>query len=201
MGAMGACVWEMAGFPTIVRPVGALLLAVCMVGVCIGKRTVQQWTRALIEVYGYSFLFAGIIPYVSKMIPVWSGTVLVSYGGIKLWLWWQERRENREVWVVFEMESMRKRLRAIVDTGHCLREPITGKPVVVLRKECLPETVKPNWPLCYESVQGKGILWGFWPKQVWIGDQLYREKEILVAVASEWKETNWDALLPGYLMK
>ena len=201
IGAVGACLWEVAGFPMLLRPGGALVLAGLMVYGCIGVRSRGQWMRALIEVYGYSFLFAGVIPYVSHMIPLWIGSVLISYGGIKIWIRWQEKRKVREVSVVLETKDERCRLTAVVDTGHQLREPITGKPVVIIRQDCLPGTVKPLWPVCYESVQGRGIMFGFWPEKLWIGDHLYKEKEILVAVASEWHEQNWDALVPGYVME
>ena len=201
IGAVGACLWEVSGLPMMLRPVGALLLAFCMVYACIGKRTGRQWIRVLIEVYGYSFLFAGVIPYISPVIPLWIGSVLVSYCGIRVWLFWQDKRKVQDVSVILEVDHESQKLMAVVDTGHQLREPITGKPVVIIRQECLPKQVTPRWPICYKSVQGKGVMFGFWPEKLWIGDHLYKEKEILVAVASEWHEQNWDALVPGYVME
>lgn len=201
MGALGACVWEIAEVSILLRPMGTLLLAVCMVYCCLGKRTKKQWMRSVVEVYIYGFVFAGVIPYISQMIPLWSGSVLISYVCIRMWLWWAENRKSKPVSVTFEIEEERKKLRAMVDTGHRLVEPITGRPVVIVRGDCIPETVEPRWPICFESVQGKGVMFGFWPEKLWIDDRLYKKREILVAVALEWDEQNWDALVPGYVME
>ena len=141
VGAAGACLWEVTGLPMMMRPLGALFLAGCMVYACIGKRSWTQWSRAMIEVYGCSFLFAGVIPYISQFIPIWISAVLISYGGIKVWLWRKEKRKIEVVKVVFEVENGKRQLIAVVDTGHRLVEPITGKPVVIIRRDCLPETV------------------------------------------------------------
>ena len=201
IGAVGACLCEMIGLAMLLRPAVALIIAGCMLYSCIGKRPFAQWIRALIEVYGYSFLFAGVIPYISRFIPLWLGSVLVSYSGIRAWLWWQTKRKRKIVTVIFEVGSVRKKLMAMVDTGHRLAEPITGKPVVIIRKECLPKMVDPQWPICFESVQGTGVMFGCWPEKLWIEERRYKEKEILVAVAAEWGEKTWDALVPGYVIE
>ena len=201
VGTLGALVWETTGISVLLRPVGAFLLAVCMVYICIGRRPGGQWRRALMEMYGYGFVFAGVIPYISRYIPVWIGSVLISYSGIRIWLWWKEKKQASVVQVWFEMNQSLKKLSGVIDTGHRLVEPITGKPVVIIRKDCVPENVEAGWPICFETVQGKGVMFGFWPEKLWIDGQLYKKKEIMVAVAEEWKEKNWDALVPGYVME
>ena len=90
------------------------------------------------------------------------------------------------------------RLQALVDSGHRLREPLTGRPVVVGSRGSVEE--KAFWPIRYESVGGEGLLYGFWPQKLWIDQQLYKEKEVLVAIADEWQKTQYTALVPSYLL-
>ncbi len=200
-GAAGGCLWEMMELPGMMRPIWALVLSMMMIYICIGWRPRSQWAKALAELYGFSFFFAGVIPYVSRFMPLWIGSVLLSYGGIKFWLRWKEKRSDALLQVAIETDTASWKVDAMVDTGHRLREPITGSSVVIIKAGSLPPSVQPSWPICFESVQGKGIMFGFWPKTLRIGDRLYKEKEILVAVAAEWKETNCEALVPGYIME
>ncbi len=201
LGAAGACLWEIMEMPEMIRPIWVLMLSMMMIYSCIGWRPRGQWLKALAELYVFSFFFAGILPYVSHFIPLWIGSILLSYIGIRLWICWKEKRTDTMLQVVVETETATWTVAAMVDTGHQLREPITGSGVVIMKAECLPTGIQAVWPICFESVQGKGMMFGFWPKKLWIGDRLFKEKEVLVAVAPEWKETSCDALIPGYVME
>ena len=201
VGAMGACLWEIAGFSQLLRPVWALVLSMLMIYACIGARPRRQWVKTLVELYGFSFLFAGIIPYVSRYIPLWIGSVLLSYGAIKLWLLRQEKKRAELLTLRIRAEEGCWEMAAMVDTGHRLKEPITGCPVIIVKADRLPVGLQTVWPIGYESVQGRGLMFGFWPKQLWVGDRMFKEKEVLVAVAREWKEESCEALIPGYLLE
>ena len=200
-GAAGACIWEIWMKLSVLQPLGAFLLAVMMVYICIGKRPWRQWGGVLLQLYMYGFLFAGVIPYVSRYIPLWIISVLVSFGGIKLWLWWQAKRKRRLLPVIIEKDGVNWKGRGMVDTGHLLKEPITGKPVIIVDRAMLPTNWEVGWPIVYQSVQGKGVMYGLWPSQTWIGEQVFKEKEIMVAVAEEWKEKEFSAIVPGYLVE
>ncbi len=198
-GAMGACLWEIAAGPELIRPFWAMGLSMSMLLVCIGLRPKRQWFLSLTKLYGFSFLFAGIVPYVSQYIPLWIGSVLLSYGMIRLWVVYQEKRKIANISLRIETKQGIWQLRAMMDTGHTLRETITGSPVIIVKGTRLPEEIQRTWPVGYNTVQGKGLMFGFWPRNVWIGSHLFKEREILVAVAEDWKEKDCDALVPGYL--
>ncbi|MBQ7017224.1 MAG: sigma-E processing peptidase SpoIIGA [Firmicutes bacterium] len=201
VGAMGACVWEVCISIDWLQPIGAMLLSIIMVYACVGRRPWKQWCSILMQVYVYGFLFAGVIPYVSRYIPLWTASVLLSYGGIKLWLYLQSKGKKQFMIVRIENEGEIVKGKGIVDTGHLLKEPITGRPVIIVKKTAVPEKWKASWPLVYQSVKGKGLMYGFWPQRMWIGEQLYKEKEIMVAAAEEWNEKEFLAIIPGYLLK
>ena len=201
IGAAGACAWEVWVPEELLQPVGALSLSMLMMYVCIGTRPWRQWCSLLLQLYVYSFLFAGVIPYVSRYIPLWVGSVLFSFGGIKLWLWRQEKGKKQWMPVRIESDGQNWEGRGMVDTGHMLKEPITGKPVIIVKETSLPKEWKAEWPIVYQSVQGKGLMFGFWPRRLWIGEQAFKEREIMVAVATEWKEDEFLAIVPGYLME
>lgn len=201
VGAVGACIWEIWVKEPMMQPIGVLLLSALMVYACIGRRPWRQWCSLLLQLYVYGFLFAGVIPYVSRYIPLWIVSVLLSFGGVKLWLYFQAKGKKQLVSVRIEEGDQFWEGRAIVDTGHLLKEPITGKAVIIVKKEALPKEWKVSWPLAYQSVQGKGLMYGFWPQRMWIGKRLYKEKEIMVAAADEWKEKEFAAIIPGYLME
>jgi len=201
VGAVGACVWKVCVAEPLLQPIGALLLAALMVYSCAGRRPWRQWCGLLLQLYAYGFLFAGMIPYVSRYIPLWVASVILSFGGIQLWLYLHEKGKKRCMTVRIEEEGKLWEGRAIVDTGHLLKEPITGKAVIIVKKEALPKDWKVSWPITYQSIQGKGLMYGFWPQRMWIGETLYKENEIMVAAADEWKEKEFSAIIPGYLME
>ncbi len=200
VGAVGACLWELACFPAVMRPFGSLSLSVVMLHVCIGRRPRSQWLKTLMELYAFSFLFAGVIPYVSRFMPLWIGAVMLSYAAIKLWLIWREKKNTALLTIQIETDLASWKVNAMVDTGHRLKDPITGSPVVIIKTECIPSGIHPSLPICFESVQGSGVMFGFWPKRLEIEDRVYKEKEILIAVAPQWKAENCEAIFPGYAL-
>ena len=201
VGALGSCLWEMGVSIRMLYPMGAFLLSLLMLYVCIGRRPWRQWWNLLVQLYAYSFLFAGVIPYVSRYISLWILTVLLSFAGIQLWLYWQKRLKPQGLSVVIEEQERRWEGKAILDTGHVLKDPISRRPILIVDPAALPKEWGGSWPIVYQSVQGQGMMYGFWPQRVWIGGRLYKEKEILVAKAEVWNEKGFSAIIPGYLME
>lgn len=201
MGALGACLWEISRLPEWIRPLWALALSGAMVYMCIGARPKDQWVRTLMELYGFSFLFAGIIPFVSRYVPLWIGSVLLAYTMIRLWLRWQEQKQPKSVPLQIEAQGVSWTMTALVDTGHLLREPLTKRPVIIVLAAALPKNIRASWPVCYETVRGGGVLYGFWPTRIQVGERVFKEKEVLVAAAPEWHSDGYEALIPGYMME
>jgi len=48
---------------------------------------------------------------------------------------------------------------ALVDSGNLLAEPISQKPIIVLRKGVLERPLEGRWPVAFSSVGGEGILY------------------------------------------
>ena len=200
VGAAGACIWEIAGASDLWRLVCGFLLSLVMLYFCIGKRTKVQWRKAFFELYAFSFLLAGILPVVSRYIPLWIFSTALSYAGIKGYLAWQERKRVKEIDVAIQTDDGSWQLRGLVDSGHLLKEPLQKKPVIIIKEGCLEGGPQANWPLLYQTVQGSGVMMGFWPKEVRVGEQRLKEKEVLVVVAREWKTDDYEALIPEYMM-
>lgn len=203
-GAMGGCLWELLRLPEIFRPFAALLLSAGMLWLCIGVRPRGQWMQTLFRLYAYSFLMAGLIPVASRYIPLWFVSVALSYLALKGIVKMTERTGKKEIRLEIWVDGDKKELKALSDSGNLLKEPIQGRPVIVVRKECvweLAEKREASWPILYQTIQGEGMMFGFWPDQVKVGDKLLKEHEVMIGLSEKWDAKGWHALVPESLLK
>ena len=206
LGALGASAAEVLFrshriFPFI-RPVISLLLAVLMVLVVWNKGGRQIWGRRLFRLYGYSFLMAGLLPVLQSYTKIWLLSVLLSYGGLRLWAWQQSRRRNNlmsELRITADGHTWT--LKALVDSGNVLKEPIYGRPVIIAQAGRLPERPPACWPILYRTVGNEGLLLGFWPEKVETGKRSYGKQQVMVAITDNWKEEAYEAIVPAELLE
>lgn len=199
-GALGACFVELLFLPNLMRPVISLLLAVLMLFLVWGADNHRKQGKRLFRFYGYSFLLAGLLPVLLSYTKVWILSVLLSYGGLRLWAWQQARRRREEVSELrITAEGHTWELKALVDSGNVLKEPIYGKPVIIAQAGRLPERPPACWPILYRTVGSEGLLLGFWPEKVEAGEKSYGRQQVMVAIAENWKEKEYEAIVPAEL--
>lgn len=201
VGALGGCLWELAGPPEMARPVSALALSALMVQLCIGKRPARQWRTVLFKFYAYSFLMAGLIPFIRRYISLWLLCCGAAYLGLRGFLKLTEGKKKQEVRIRVEKSGESWELRAVVDSGNLLREPVHGRPVIVVRAGCLENCPEASWPVLYQTIQGRGMMLGFWPQRVELEGREFKEGEVLIGLSSTWRAEGFEALVPESLMK
>lgn len=74
-------------------------------------------------------------------------------------------------------------LNALVDSGNLLTEPITGKPVVVLRPGIFSK--EGGLPVPFHTVSGTGVLFAHRAKKIEVFDGCWREADALIAPGKE----------------
>ncbi|MCI8632408.1 MAG: hypothetical protein HFE64_02865 [Lachnospiraceae bacterium] len=201
-GALGACLWKLGNFPDMLGPVVALPLSALMLFFCIGRRPKQQWRQAFFKLYMYSFFMAGLIPIAGQYISLWIGSVLVAYIGLKAAIYFIEKKHKTEMSIQIVYGEKVYTLKALVDSGNLLREPVKGQPVVVVKASVFEsEKLQASWPIPYHTIQGEGILFGFWPKEIRTAERRYKENEVMVGISEKWDAKGYEALIPEILVK
>ena len=76
------------------------------------------------------------------------------------------RTKNMQTKVRIDLKDRSYELVALIDSGNLLTEPLTGKPVAVIRKGLLQE--EGGIPIPCRTVEGEGLLFGIRPKGFWV---------------------------------
>ncbi len=200
-GALGACLWQLGEFSEVFGPVAALPLSALMLFLCIGQRPIEQWLQAFFKLYIYSFFMAGLIPIAGQYISLWIGSVAVAYMALKAAIYLIEKKQETEMSIQIEMGETVWTLKALVDSGNLLREPVRGQPVIIVKASVFDSGLQASWPIPYQTVQGEGIMFGFWPQKIRIAKRCYKENEVMIGVSEKWDAQEYDALIPEILLK
>jgi len=103
----------------------------------------------------------------------------------------QDRREIASL--IYEVDIVTnsdvRKVRAFLDTGNELREPVTNLPVMIVEKEALNDLEiksKDKFYIPYKVINGfSGMLEGFKPKYINIhSDNGIEQKEVIVALCN-----------------
>ena len=133
-----------------------LLLSFIMVYVAYNSKNIKQFVKQLVLFYLASFVFGGcafFLIYFAKPQDVINGTLIgtypvkiIAFGGlmgivlIKYSFKFVKGRINKkdmfcDVKISFDEKNIK--LKAIIDTGNMLKDPISLKPIVVVQKDML----------------------------------------------------------------
>lgn len=200
-GALGACLWELGGFPDMLGPVAALPLSAIMLFLYLGQRPRRQWLQAFFKLYMYSFFVAGLIPVAGRYIPLWIGSVAAAYGGLRAVIHWNNRSKQREMELQIEIKGKACKLRGLIDSGNLLKDPIYHRPVIVIKKGVVTEESELQWPVPYQTIQGESVMFGFWPEKIKLETYEFKYHEVMVAATDEWKAKEYEAIIPEILIK
>lgn len=179
---------------------GFTSIGVLMVFVMYPKSNLSFLIKALLHMYGFTFLLGGVLLFMKKYIPpkgdsAWLSIFLPAAVIYFVLCFLLKRRQEavKECRVTLLCEEKQLVLRAFVDSGNMLVEPISGKPVSVIEARRLGEEgIVLREEKCkvipYHSVGRKnGILIGYeFPGMV-----LHMEKEdrkvekVIIAVSQD----------------
>lgn len=153
----------------------------------------------------HSDLFGNIRSYAYSHIPLWLFVLLAAISFLLSWIFsylGRETAEKKEVTVTAEYQGKTAQMTLLMDSGNLVKEPISGKNVVLLRgekaKDLLPDEtyaailhgeseslLKKHFRLvCASGIDGKQkIYYGFLPDKItWENGKHLAELDAYIAV-------------------
>ncbi len=202
IGAAGCiAVLFLPSLPYIVKVlVGFFGISILMVWVLYPKEKIMFFIKALTSLYGFSFLFGGVLLFLKRYIrpngdnflfTVVLPTVIVYF--IVFFFLKRKREIQNECEVLLLVEGKSLRMKAFIDSGNMLTEPISKKPVSIVEADCLKKAgiTMPDEKckaIPYHSVGKKnGILIGYEFPEMMIQMKNGEKKaeKVIVAVSGE----------------
>lgn len=157
LGTIGYCVLLLAPikrFPWLVKGLGGMGVAACMVRVSFGRQR-QILRRGVMLLYGCTFATGGLLVWLRRLfpylfsnytMPVILAGASILFLGIRGFLTSYKRNRQSVVPVQLVMQGATYKATGLFDTGNSLREPISGKPVCVLDSQ-LARMIKESVPV------------------------------------------------------
>lgn len=142
----------------------------CMIRVGLKIKTIPSFVKALIMLYIGGFLLGGIMEYLRQYVRIGSlflVVAIVSYYmvlGIWKFVSYIQRWNQSRCKVDLYLNNKVYQVKALIDTGNSLRDPISGQPVSVLEqkiaKKLLEEKKEKNFRYVPYRTIGKsnGVL-------------------------------------------
>ncbi len=179
-GAGMACVVTVMPF----LPVWIKLLAgygfikICMIRISFPGMHRAVVFRAAVYLYGFAFLFGGVLEFLTVQIPFFRiygiGIMGICMTGMSaaavihfLYGRWQEGRNRNLVPVKIVWQDRELLLQALIDTGNSLYEPVSGKPVSIVEREAVRSVFAGGKPEIFRAIpfhsigRAHGILEGY----------------------------------------
>ena len=165
IGAIYACVYYISNMKIYSNIILKIILSLVIVYISFGSKGIKEFLRELLIFYLTSFTFGGVTfallyfispenvlfengslvgIYPLKMILIGGligfFIIIISFKSIKNKLSKKDMLCN--ISIVFEKRKVD--INAIIDTGNFLKEPITGKPVIIVEKDVLKNVIPVN---------------------------------------------------------
>lgn len=139
-----------------------ILLSVCMVHIAYNPKNVKMLLKQLILFYLTSFTFGGVafalLYFVKPQNILIKNGVLIGTYPIKIALTgvivgfiiitvafknYKKKLSKKDMFcnITIEFRNRIKTVNAMIDTGNLLKEPLSGKPVIIVEKESLKELI------------------------------------------------------------
>lgn len=206
-GAIGCiAVLFLPALPYMIKVLtGFVVVSALMIWILYPKEHIHFWGKALTSLYFFSFLLGGVLIFLKRYIKTdgnnYFFTVLLPSAGVYFlvrFLLKRKREAQNECEVLLNCGDRQLKVKAFIDSGNMLTEPISKKPVSVIEEKCLKqaEITMPEEKckvIPYHSVGKKnGILIGFECPEMIIrsrnGEK--RAEKVIVAVSQEELFTN-----------
>jgi sigma-E processing peptidase SpoIIGA len=156
--------WEGNGICQLLATLCSVVLVAC---IYLEKR--KRWLLKKVCIYGllYTFVISGVLRVVLKQFQhMWRRTVSAEWILIGVFLcvkigeWYIEReqKEKRRSLhsVILESAGAQISVKALLDTGNRLVEPISGKPVCIVDEEILAKLTLEN-PLFFRAIPFRSV--------------------------------------------
>lgn len=152
LAGAGYCMMVLIPFPFVVLKIlttAVLVNSIILIRV-FRPGSIKAFVRIWEKMMLYSFLMGGALFMLENLMqpfPLIGSTVMgLLAGGGMMWLFFfyeTAKKQKAEAQLckaqLFGKNGARVEVWAIVDTGNCLREPISGKPVSVLEQDILKQ--------------------------------------------------------------
>jgi len=90
-------------------------------------------------------------------------------------------------------------LTALVDSGNLLKEPITQKPIIVMKSGIWGQPIQSGYPVAYQSVGGNGILFAVSAQSIQVFQQRWHAIDAMITESDSLSQSV-DAILPMCLL-
>lgn len=207
LGAAAGAVCELLPFfftaPVFVKQSIAFVLAALIMSIITFKITsLSMYLRLMETLLLFSILFSGLLMFFIKIVP-FAETYLLNVIGIMgvgalcflllTFFLEQKDKKNSVCKVILCGEKSKIKVNALLDTGNCLIEPISGKPVSILDKSvfdnlCIKEQAVGYRAIPYHSIgKPNGILLGYLIPEITVEINGVRKscKNIYVGISNE----------------
>ena len=145
----------------------SLCSVVLMSGIFLGKR--KRWLIGKVLICGmaYTFMISGVLRVVLKQWQgIWGRTIAAEwvligvFVCVKIGVWYieKDRKDKKRSLrtVVLESAGVQISVKALLDTGNRLVEPISGKPVCIVDEEVLAKITLEN-PLFFRAIPFRSV--------------------------------------------
>lgn len=214
------------GSSLVIQPAFTLLSLMLMSKIILPRRKKRYFPQALFLALFYGFVLSGILRTVfakwnvflgkpHTMTAVLAGVYLCVQIGIVVMKKWRNRAERVICDVTIYSAGQKMTVKALVDTGNSLTEPLSKKPVCIMEEAYLAKITLEN-PLFFRAIPYRsvgceqGILYGVEiPKIQFVYDHTLYTAEHVVCAAAPGKVSTKDtyrmilhpALLQGPMEK
>lgn len=123
-----------------------VIIAQAMLIIAFGKCTIKEAIRRFVLLYTITYLLSGILNGIYYMfgfrnIMLTLFTFLILKGCVEMCIYYRNRRKQFYD-VVIELGDNKISIRAFLDTGNSLKEPISGKTVNIVEEAYISKLVK-----------------------------------------------------------
>jgi len=149
-----------------------------MVKFCFRRMDFKQACRATVYLYVLALLLGGILRFLSQWIHTfWTyeikllGIVMAAWSCFACLSYWKERKKQSAADDIFSVtlywKTEKRQVKALLDTGNCLYEPIDKKPVSLVEKEIAELLFGEEYPAYFRMIPfhsvGKkhGVIQGY----------------------------------------
>lgn len=205
--AVGASVFVfliiIPGIPVAVkRFAGPMAISLMTAAAIFRLNSVELVVRAAGYLSIYAFAFGGIMKFLFSSVPllqgkqekIWYllGTGMAGYHVLSWWVTQMGKKRQADIYKVKMKGSQNEiELDALLDTGNSLREPISGKPVLVVEEESFHKLLGARNPeklkiIPYHSVgKENGIMEGYEVPEIVIKgrEENWRCRKVIVGVS------------------
>ena len=235
LGAAYAVAELLYGGHPLLSAVISVLVSLLLCFIAYGKGGFFGFFKVFVAFFGVSALLGGVITvfysslasfFEGEAIPLKKSDILLTLGalsGVLILLagrFFSRHRGGKCVPLSVTVGERSVQLSALTDSGNLLSDPITARPVILLRLSAVqalfPERYRfpdetayafmkdqPRMhPVFVETVAGKQMMWAFTPDFLFLGEK-GRRVPLSAVVAVDKRDTPYggcDALLPSVLL-